>query len=145
MHDPDRRARRLVTSGPPSPASRGSRPKRLPAGRAVVAYTWDGPRIGVEIMGELDLDSGTRLRDDLVEALARSARGLELDLSRLDFCDCAGLGVLMELRQRAGRQGKTVVIRAAGRVVDRLLTLVGAEELFAAPGSPPARTPFGTA
>jgi anti-anti-sigma factor len=99
----------------------------------------------VEIMGELDLDSGTRLRDDLVEALARSARGLELDLSRLDFCDCAGLGVLMELRQRAGRQGKTVVIRAAGRVVDRLLTLVGAEELFAAPGSPPARTPFGTA
>ncbi|MEV6117471.1 STAS domain-containing protein [Streptomyces sp. NPDC052109] len=88
----------------------------------------------MEVSGELDLDSGNRLRDDLLAALARSACGLELDLSRLDFCDCAGLGILMDLRQRAERQGKTVFIGAGSPAVDRLLSLIGAQEFFAPPG-----------
>ena len=87
----------------------------------------------MEILGELDLDSGTQLRSDLLGALAASGDGLELDLGRLDFCDCAGLGVLMELRQRAEKQSKTVTIRACSPAVDRLLTLIGARGLFAPP------------
>jgi anti-anti-sigma factor len=134
MHDPAHRARPLVAPGRSCPESRGHLPSLLPAGRAVVSYTSGGARIGVEILGELDLDSGTQLRGDLFEALARSSGGLELDLSRLEFCDCAGLSVLMELRRRADQQDKTVVVRACSPAVDRLLTLIGAQELFATPG-----------
>jgi anti-anti-sigma factor len=99
----------------------------------------------VEILGELDLVSGTQLRGGLFEALAASAQGLELDLSRLDFCDCAGLSVLMELRRRAEQQGKSVVVRAGSPAVDRLLTLIGAGHLFATPGPQSTSTPLRTA
>ncbi|MGW5373259.1 STAS domain-containing protein [Streptomyces sp. NPDC004011] len=82
--------------------------------------------------GELDFDTGDQVRDRLVAALAASARGVELDLSGLDFCDCAGLSVLLELRHRALAQGKTVTIRASNPAVDRLLDRLGARELFSA-------------
>ncbi|MER7306787.1 STAS domain-containing protein [Streptomyces griseoluteus] len=81
--------------------------------------------------GELDLVSGEQIRGRLVEALTASPNRLELDLSGVSFCDCAGLNVLLELRHRALSQGKTVTIRAASPVVDRLLDLIGAQKLFA--------------
>ncbi|MFJ9732052.1 STAS domain-containing protein [Streptomyces sp. NPDC101171] len=83
------------------------------------------------VRGELDLDSGRVLRADLREVLAGPTSGVDLDLSRLDFCDCAGLEVLLELRRSALEQDKTVVIRRSNPVIDRLLTLLGAQELFA--------------
>ncbi|WUC39751.1 STAS domain-containing protein [Streptomyces sp. NBC_00557] len=89
------------------------------------------------MVGELDLDSGNCLRHDLHKALAMSDRGLDLDLSELDFCDCAGLGVLLELRRRALSQGKTVALGARSPIVDRLLTLLGAQELFPPPDPSP--------
>ncbi|MET8770836.1 STAS domain-containing protein [Streptomyces sp. NPDC004658] len=103
---------------------------------ATASRTPRGDRIGVRVLGELDLDSARRLRPGLHEALAASKRGLDLDLGGLGFCDCAGLGVLMELRQLACAQGKTVVIRVGSPMVDRLLGLLGARELFAPPDTP---------
>ncbi|MFE1290244.1 STAS domain-containing protein [Streptomyces sp. NPDC058751] len=92
-----------------------------------------GDPVLVAVHGELDLVSGGRVRDRLREALAASSGGLELDLSGLGFCDCAGLNVLMELRHQAVIQGKTVTIQDSSPAIDRLLDLVGAQELFSAP------------
>ncbi|MER5942280.1 ANTAR domain-containing protein [Streptomyces sp. NPDC001928] len=94
----------------------------------------DGDRVGVEVRGELDLDASEWLRKALREALGCSVRGVDLDLKGVTFCDCAALNILLALRLRALRQGKTVVIRASGAVVDRLLALTHTQELFAAPG-----------
>ncbi|MBJ6641717.1 STAS domain-containing protein [Streptomyces sp. DHE7-1] len=110
----------------------------VPPGPVVVTYASSGCRTRVTVRGELDLDAGRHLRTRLHTALADSACGLDLDLGRLDFCDCAGLGVLLDLRQHALRQGKTVTFRAVGPAVARLLDLVGARELFTAPHSCPA-------
>ncbi|MFF2205723.1 STAS domain-containing protein [Streptomyces sp. NPDC058145] len=74
---------------------------------------------------------GEGLREDLDAVLAGSTSGVDLDLGGLDFCDCAGLNVLLDLRRSVLEQGKTVVIRASNPVVDRLLTLLGAQGLFA--------------
>lgn len=82
------------------------------------------------VRGELDLVSGDQIRARLLDALAASSNRLELDLSGLSFCDCAGLNVLLELRHRALRQGKAVTIQAASPAVARLLDLTGAQELF---------------
>ncbi|MET9009959.1 STAS domain-containing protein [Streptomyces olivaceoviridis] len=123
--------------GLPCPGSRENPDRPLPAGLATASCTPRGGRIRVQVRGELDLDSADRLRPGLYTALAASEHGLDLDLGGLDFCDCAGLGVLMELRQRADSQGKTVVIRVASRMVDRLLGLLGARELFTPPDPPP--------
>ncbi|MFJ8036531.1 STAS domain-containing protein [Streptomyces sp. NPDC096032] len=95
----------------------------------------DGSWTLVTMLGELDFVSGDQIRTQLSNALATSTSGVELDLSGLSFCDCAGLSVLLELRHRALAQGKTVTIRAADPAFDRLLHLIGAHELFPRPQS----------
>ncbi|MGW5369018.1 STAS domain-containing protein [Streptomyces sp. NPDC004009] len=125
MHDLSEQARPLRTGLP----CQGSG-KPLPPGRAGVSYAMCGDRMRVTVRGELDFDSGEGLRGDLDAVLAGSTSGVDLDLGGLDFCDCAGLNVLLDLRRCALEQGKTVVIRAGTPVVDRLLTLLGAQGLF---------------
>jgi anti-anti-sigma factor len=98
----------------------------------------DGDRVGVKVCGELDLDTSEQFRGALREALGRSVRGVDLDLRGVSFCDCAALNILLGLRQRALRQGKTVAIHTSGTAVDRLLALTGTRALFADPDGPGA-------
>lgn len=99
----------------------------------------DGDRMTVTVWGELDLGS-RRLLPDLYDVLALSGSGVDLRLDSVGFCDCSGVNVLLDLRVRALDQGKTVVIRSAGRAVGRLLDLTGTRELF----TDAARTDGGT-
>jgi len=136
MYEPAHHGRsRTVRGRPTTGADRGRGP--VPPGLVVVTYASSGCRTRVTVRGELDLNAGRHLHCQLHTALADSACGLDLDLSRLGFCDCAGLSVLLDLREHALGQGKTITIRAVGPAVDRLLDLVGARELFTTPHSCP--------
>ncbi|MGV9556955.1 anti-sigma factor antagonist [Streptomyces sp. NPDC003401] len=104
-----------------------------------------GERVAVEIRGELDLDATEQLEHALRAALAGAARAVDLDLGAVEFCDCAVLNVLLELRERGLSQGKEVVIRSASPVVERLLELTGTGRLFADPDPDPAPRPAGDA
>ncbi|WP_306338775.1 ANTAR domain-containing protein [Streptomyces sp. KL118A] len=92
-----------------------------------------GRKGSLVVRGELDLDAAERLRIDLYRALDHAGDGMELDLRGVPFCDCSGLDLLLSLRQRAIKQGKTVVIRHGGPAVERLLELTGVRSLFAPP------------
>ncbi|NDZ86167.1 STAS domain-containing protein, partial [Streptomyces sp. SID10115] len=100
-----------------------------------------GGRRSLAVRGELDLDTGQRLRIDLDRALANAAHGLDLDLSGVEFCDCSGLNLLLGLRQHAVQEGKAVVIRHSSPVVDRLLELTGTRGLFMPPEPEPEPEP----
>ncbi|MEV7192102.1 ANTAR domain-containing protein [Streptomyces sp. NPDC093510] len=89
-----------------------------------------GTRRSLALRGELDLDTGQWLRNDLYRALGQVSDGLDLDLSEVDFCDCSGLNLLLGLRQHAVKQGKTVVIRSSSPAVERLLDLTGTRALL---------------
>ncbi|MGW0415401.1 STAS domain-containing protein [Streptomyces collinus] len=129
MQHPSRRAQSLTVPG-------ALRPRRCTAatppapGQIAVSCAPVDDRVRVTIRGELDLVSGSQLRGRLSEALTASSRGLDLHLSGLSFCDCAGLSVLMELRQRALSESKTVVIQDTSPAIDRLLDLIGARDFF---------------
>ncbi|WTP62434.1 anti-sigma factor antagonist [Streptomyces phaeochromogenes] len=103
-----------------------------------------GPRTAVVIAGEIDLDGEQTLKQVLRRALAESVTGVDLDLSRVEFCDCSGLNVLLRLRRRALKDAKTVVIQAADPVVERLLTLTETSSLFA-PAYAPTHASTGEA
>ncbi|MFF8866863.1 STAS domain-containing protein [Streptomyces sp. NPDC015139] len=134
MQKPAEYHKSLITRGC-LPRDGGSGPGPLPPGRLVVSYTSVGPRTRATVRGELDLNAGRQLHPALHRALTGSAEGLDLDLSRLDFCDCAGLNVLLDLRRQALRQHKTLTVSAAGPAVGRLLDLIGARELLTDPGA----------
>ncbi|MET8580200.1 STAS domain-containing protein [Streptomyces collinus] len=132
MQHPSHQARTRTAPGLSCPRGHAA-VKHLPPGRAVTSYATSGDRVRVTVRGELDLVSGNRLRGPLGEALTASTGGLDLDLSGLTFCDCAGLTVLLELRLRALSRGKTVVIQHSSPATDRLLHLLGAQDLFSPP------------
>ena len=90
------------------------------------------PWVVVRIVGELDLEAVPQARAVLqgaTSSLAGSA-GLVLDLRDVDFCDSAGLGVLLGGVRRARADGvPCVAVCGPGRVRD-LLTLTGLDLLL---------------
>ncbi|QIJ66198.1 anti-sigma factor antagonist [Streptomyces sp. JB150] len=90
----------------------------------------DGGRAHVTVAGELGLDVGEELRGALRAALANADEGIDLDLSGVSFCDCAGLNVLLAVREQALAEGKTLTLARVSPIVERLLSLTGTRSLF---------------
>lgn len=83
----------------------------------------------VALRGQLDVTCSA----DAVSAIAALiARGqvVIVDMSALEFMDCAGLGALLRVRARARQAGSDVRLVAPPAIVQRLLTLTGADEVF---------------
>ncbi|MEV6396220.1 STAS domain-containing protein [Streptomyces sp. NPDC051907] len=67
-----------------------------------------GGKSTVSVAGEIDVATAPRLRGALSIALSHHSRWIEVDLARVDFCDCSGLSVLLWARGRARRQGSSL-------------------------------------
>lgn len=81
----------------------------------------------VAVSGEIDIVSAPQLRVALDEALSDGARVVELDFSGVEFCDCYGLGVLLEARRRAHERGTVLrLVSVTSPLVRRLLHDTGA-------------------
>ncbi len=86
----------------------------------------------VALTGHLDVHGAADLRLALAAAVERGDGELVVDLAALKAIDATGLGVLVGAHRRAGRTGRTLVLRdvtpAVGRVLfvtrlDRVLRL----------------------
>ncbi|MEZ0093936.1 STAS domain-containing protein [Streptacidiphilus sp. EB129] len=53
----------------------------------------------VHAVGEIDLVSGARVREQVHQAVADGCRRLVLDLGAVRFCDSSGVGVLIAARR----------------------------------------------
>lgn len=70
-----------------------------------------GPWVIVAVSGELDLATVGVLRDALeVDSLPDGRRDMALDVSGLAFCDSAGLGLLVGMRERLRPLGGRLVL-----------------------------------
>lgn len=132
MPEPAQPAQSLIRKDAGHAESDGE-PAVLTPCMAAIEVAPDGDRMRVSVRGELDL-GGQLLRRDLHAVLRRSGSGIDLDLTALEFCDCSGLNILLNLRRRALSQGRTVTIRGTSPAVERLLDLTGTAHLFAHPG-----------
>ena len=88
----------------------------------------DGFVVGV-MRGDLDV-TGAADAQAAIAALAVPGQTLIIDISALDFIDCASPLALLEMRTLARRGGGDVVLAAAQSHVLRLLALTGKEEVF---------------
>jgi anti-anti-sigma factor len=83
----------------------------------------------ISVRGELDRGHAHRL-DDAVDVLRGcSAEQWWIDVSGITFCDAGGLRSLLRAHRTALRAGRRLVIAQPGRMLARLLALVGADEL----------------
>ncbi|MET9077753.1 ANTAR domain-containing protein [Streptomyces sp. NPDC004232] len=103
-----------------------------------------GIRVTVTVSGGFCLDNCQSLRRALRDAITRSAKGVDLDLSELSFADCSALDVLPAARRDAVAAGKTITVTTASPAVERLLTYIDTHSLFSPAhqhADPPARKP----
>ena len=92
--------------------------------------TLDEPgRLVVSLSGELDLAAADALWNDL-EPLFTGERTLVLDGTGLEFLDSGGLRVLARAAKLAAQTGVALRLVAPNPVVQRTLTLAGAEKLI---------------
>jgi anti-sigma B factor antagonist len=81
----------------------------------------DCVRLVVE--GELDMETGPRLRDELERAHAAAPRRLALDLRGVTFFDSTGLQIVLDAEVRCRESGRQLVVRAGDGEPRRVLEL----------------------
>lgn len=102
------------------------------AGKACDWKVWMGrDREIVRVRGELDLESGPRLREFLAREMARHDVAFIIDLSRVTFIDSSGLHALVASLRRAEllQRPFSLVLDAGGHVA-RLLEVTGLGPMF---------------
>ena len=80
--------------------------------------------------GQLTFADRTALDPVISQALTGGVRELEVDLEALDYMDSAGLGMLLTLRDRAGKSGTQVRLTKPRGDVKELLSLACFDTLF---------------
>ncbi len=85
----------------------------------------------VSLYGEIDHHSAVNLRQELDELiLQKQPLRFVLDLSRIEFMDSAGLGLLMGRYRLVQSIGGTMVVSNANARVIKILRLAGMERFF---------------
>jgi anti-sigma B factor antagonist len=80
--------------------------------------------------GEIDMATAGQLDHEVRGAADRGAAGVTLDLSAIEFLDCTGLGVLLDLEHLAREGGWSFQLAYGAGAVQRLLELTGTTGRF---------------
>jgi anti-sigma B factor antagonist len=89
-----------------------------------------GDRATIHIGGEIDLATCPHLQAVVVDLVDRGCHQLLVDLERVSFLDCAGIGVLVDARRRVQEHGGSVQLVRPRPLVWRVLTLTGMTTVF---------------
>jgi anti-anti-sigma factor len=97
--------------------------------------------VSVAVVGEVDLATAPILRARLLEVMRdRAPAGIDVDLARVSFLDCAGLGALVGAYNAAIHIGCQLRVTHPSPLVHRIMALTGLLDILAAPTGlqPPA-------
>jgi anti-sigma B factor antagonist len=79
---------------------------------------------------EIDITNAGVLRAALLQAAAQGNGTLVVDMSRTQFCDSAGLNVLVRAHKQAQAQGSEVLLVMSGGAVLRIFAVTGIDRLI---------------
>jgi anti-anti-sigma factor len=79
---------------------------------------------------EIDITNAGVLRAALLQAAAQGNGTLVVDMSQTQFCDSAGLNVLVRAHRRAQTQGSEVLLVISGDAVLRIFAVTGIDQLI---------------
>jgi len=106
-----------------------------PVSTTPIAVSVDLPSASVQVAGELDRNSAHHLLEAVEMLATRPNRRWQLDTAGVTFCDAGGLRALSSAHTLAAANGRTLRLVRSSRSVDRLVDLLGSEEVFPAPGA----------
>ena len=88
-------------------------------------------RTVIHVRGELDIETGDRLRDALEPHLGPQ-QTIVLDLSEVEFMDSSSLTVLLQAHGKLTADGGSLVLRNPSDFARSLLTVTGTHQLLEA-------------
>jgi anti-sigma B factor antagonist len=100
------------------------------AGDLQVIVTNGGSGHEVRLLGELDMATASRLRDELVRLTADGATLVTVDMAELAFIDSTGLSVLVSALKRLRAQGGDIALRSPSPSTRKVLEITGLTEVF---------------
>ena len=77
----------------------------------------------IVVRGELDVETGPRVREELRAAEAAGPARLVLDLRAVSFFDSTGLQIVLDAEVRAREEGRTLVVAPGDGEPRRVLEL----------------------
>lgn len=89
----------------------------------------DGETQTVALIGDIDLESSTQIREMLIDCVAQSQK-VVVDLSGVTLIDSSGVASLLEALQSAKKKGKKLILSSVGNSVMRVLKLARLETVF---------------
>jgi anti-sigma B factor antagonist len=97
-----------------------------------VSFTGDGDDgwAVVALTGELELATAPRLRQEVVSLVGEGHTRVVLDLSRVDFVDSVGLGIVVSALKRVRARGGELVVAGAVPRVKALFELTRLDEII---------------
>jgi anti-anti-sigma factor len=84
----------------------------------------------IALIGELTFNDHAAFREMLTRAMRSNDARIVLDLSRLDFVDSAGLGMLLIARDEAGKGSRSLALVRPQKQVERVFAVTRFETLF---------------
>jgi anti-anti-sigma factor len=97
-------------------------------------YDLDQDRGVLTLRGELDEVASVELRDILTKVTDDLSTDLAIDLTNVSFMPSPAIGVLASSREKARRNGATIVLVApAGSLAARLLTICALDHVESVP------------
>ena len=84
----------------------------------------------IAVDGELDMSTAGELGDVISSAIQAREVNIVLDLANLDFCDSAGLAVMVGAHNRLDAVGRRIVVAAPKETVARVLDLSGVSQVI---------------
>jgi anti-sigma B factor antagonist len=79
---------------------------------------------------EIDIANAAGLRAALLEAAAHESRTLVVDMARTQFCDSAGLNVLVRAHERTRAEGGELLLVICAAAVLRIFAVTGIDHLI---------------
>ncbi|HEX6498805.1 MAG TPA: STAS domain-containing protein [Micromonosporaceae bacterium] len=87
-------------------------------------------RTVLEVGGEIDVYTAPQLREQLIAVVEGGARYVIVDLSRVDFLDSTGLGVLVGGLKRLRSVGGEFVLVCAHERLLKIFRITGLDRVF---------------
>jgi anti-sigma B factor antagonist len=88
----------------------------------------DGPDIWVDLSGEIDMSTASKVEMAIADGLATGPARIYLDMSQISFIDSVGLAVLVRCHRLADHQGCQLIVHSPTRQVDRAVALAGLDQ-----------------
>ncbi len=108
----------------------GSGPIGADAGDLQVIVSSVDSKHEVRLLGELDMSTAPRLRDELTRLVAGGVTTVTVDLSDLAFIDSTGLTVLITGLKRFRQEGGDMMLRSPTPATRKVLEITGLTEVF---------------